>query len=382
MRSAVAGSDTAVRITVVHPRELGDKDLDAWRELQRADPELQNPFLSPEFTQAVARVRPATRVAVLEDRGGAVGFLPLEYGWMRIGRPIGPGVSDAQGLVHARGLQWRMRELVAGCGLDVLAFDHLIGSQVDTLDGEVARSRSPIIEVSGGYAGYLEARQRATKKIIKTTLYKERKLGRDLGEIRFDPDSRDAHAMSALIRWKSNQYRRTGRRDRFAVDWIRRLVWDLFEAGGPPGMLSVLYADERVVAAHFGLRSQTSLSCWFPAYDPGLARYSPGLALHLRMVEAAADAGIRHLDLGKGDEQYKQSLKTGDLVVGEGRATRPSVGAVVHAMRHVPVRSATNVILRRPRLRRAARSTLKCVGSLRSSAVTRGARVTPPRLGG
>jgi CelD/BcsL family acetyltransferase involved in cellulose biosynthesis len=101
---------------------------------------------------------------------------------------------------------------------------------------------------------------------------------------------------------------------------------------------------------------------------PGLARYSPGLVLHLRMAEAAASAGLHHLELGRGDEPYKQSLKTGDLTVGEGALYRPSVAAVVHGVRRMPVRSASNFVLSHRRLRRIARSALARVGRMRSAA--------------
>jgi CelD/BcsL family acetyltransferase involved in cellulose biosynthesis len=169
------------------------------------------------------------------------------------------------------------------------------------------------------------------------------------------------------MRWKSAQYRRTGRRDRFAIRWIERLVWDLFEtrAEGCCGTLSVLYSSKGVVAAHFGLRSESALSCWFPAYDVGLGRYSPGLCLHLQMAEAAADAGIRYLDLGKGDDDYKQSLKSGDLSVGEGWVEVPSFTAVMRRIQRTPRRLTFDLISRYPRLRRGAREALKRVGSVR-----------------
>ncbi|RSS98415.1 GNAT family N-acetyltransferase, partial [Streptomyces sp. WAC05374] len=116
---------------------------------------------------------------------------------------------------------------------------------------------------------------------------------------------------------------------RFAQEWISALVRDLHttRAPGCSGVLSVLYAAGRPVAAHFGLRSRTVLSCWFPAYDPAYATYSPGLVLHLRMAEAAAAAGIGTLDLGRGAAEYKDALKTGELRVYEGASVRPGVRA-------------------------------------------------------
>ena len=358
-----------MKASVVRPQDLGAAELAAWRAMQRASPELVNPFLSPGFALAVGRLRPRARVAVLQDGQDVVGFFPFEQGPFRTGRPIGAGVSDSQGVVHVPGLEWSALELLRCCQLDVWEFDHLIADQIEPAARNVARRSSPIMDVSNGYDAYVAERQRTSKKVIKSTLYKGRKLERDLGATRFAYDADDPQALTALMRWKSDQYRRTGRRDRFAVDWIERLVWDLFETGsnGCTGTLSALYSGERMLAAHFGLRSDGCLACWFPAYDQSLARYSPGLLLHLRMADAAATAGLRYLDLGKGDEAYKQSLKTGDLTVGEGWIRRPSVGAVVQTVRRTPGRSASNFILSHPRLRQAARRTLKQVGSLRRS---------------
>jgi CelD/BcsL family acetyltransferase involved in cellulose biosynthesis len=89
--------------------------------------------------------------------------------------------------------------------------------------------------------------------------------------------------------------------------------------------------------------------------------------LYLNLARAAADTGLDHLDLGKGDESYKQRLKTGDLTVGEGALYRPSVAAVLHGVRHVPVRTGWNFVVRHRRIRRLARSTLACVGRMRSA---------------
>jgi CelD/BcsL family acetyltransferase involved in cellulose biosynthesis len=358
-----------MKVSVVRPQELGAPELAAWRAMQQSSRELVNPFLSPGFTLAAGRVRPAARVAVLQEGNEVVGFFPFEQGPFRTGRPIAAGVSDSQAVIHAPGLEWNALELLKRCHLDVWEFDHLVSGQIASVGRHVARRGSPIMDVSEGYDAYVAERQRTSKKVIKSTLYKQRKLERDLGATSFRFDTRDPRALSLLMRWKSGQYRRTGRRDRFASEWIERLVWDLFEtrSNGCAGILSALYSGDRIVAAHFGLRSDRSLSCWFPAYDPSLARYSPGLSLHLRMADAAATAGLRYLDLGKGDEVYKQSLKTGDLTVGEGWIHRPSVASVMHRVRRTPGRVASNVIVSHPRLRHATRRTLKQVGSLRSS---------------
>ncbi len=343
-------------------------ELEAWHRFQRSTPQLDHPFLAPAFAMAAGRVRPRTRVAVLEDGSDLVGFLAFERNF-RVGRPVAAGVSDRQGLVHVPGLEWDVRELLEACSIDVWEFDHLVDGQAVASGSKITPFNCPIIDVSDGYQAYLAERRRTSKKTVTSTLSKQRKLERDLGSTRFDFDVHDSELLGLLLRWKSAQYRRTGRRDRFGVDWIERLVNDLHATRSEActGTLSVLYVAERAVAIHFGLRSSSGLACWFPAYDVNLAKYSPGLVLHLAMAEAAAAAGLRYLDLGRGDEEYKQSLKTGDVIVGEGCSERPSAAALVRRLQRSPRRIGQYAISRSPALRRGGRRILRTLGSLRSS---------------
>ncbi|MBF8187480.1 GNAT family N-acetyltransferase [Nonomuraea sp. K274] len=80
----------------------------------------------------------------------------------------------------------------------------------------------PIIDLRHGLDAYIETVKKNSGKTYKSTAYKQRKLGRDVGEVR-----RDHAALRTLLTWKSDQYRRKGRTDRFAQPWITRLVDDL-----------------------------------------------------------------------------------------------------------------------------------------------------------
>ncbi|HEY9439448.1 MAG TPA: GNAT family N-acetyltransferase, partial [Streptomyces sp.] len=117
----------------------------------------------------------------------------------------------------------------------------------------------------------------------------------------------------------------------------------------------------------FGLRSRTMLSCWFPAYDPAFAKFSPGLILHLRMAQAAADDGIGMLDMGRGAAEYKDALKTGELTVYEGASVRPGPGAALQWLGHEPSRRAHSFVRSRPRLARLAQRGLERAGRLRGT---------------
>jgi CelD/BcsL family acetyltransferase involved in cellulose biosynthesis len=152
-------------------------------------------------------------------------------------------------------------------------------------------------------------------------LQKRRKLEREQGDIEFTFASTDMAALATLIDWKSAQYARTGHFDRFSRPWIRDLVRLLAACDEPAcrGTLSTLSVGGRLIAAHFGIRTTTRLSLWFPSYDLEFARYSPGLQLFLALAEAAPDHGVRILDLGKGTETYKLSLASWSYPMASGR---------------------------------------------------------------
>ncbi|MGV9454085.1 GNAT family N-acetyltransferase [Streptomyces sp. NPDC003635] len=362
-------SSTDTEITVHRPGELSAPLRAAWHRAMEESPEYANPFLSPEFADGVGRHRAGVEIGVLHEHGEPVGFLPYERNVLGVGRAIGLGLSDRQALVHRPGVIWDTEELLRGCGLASFEFDHLVEEQKPFGRYVTGMFASPVIDLEpgdGDYAAWLRATYPGQ---AKTTLKKERRLGRDFGEVRFVFDERDPKVLRRLMEWKSAQYRRTGRMDRFARPWIVDLVDHLFRLREDhfTGVLSVLYAGDRPVAAHFGPRSQTVLAAWFTAYDPEFHYYSPGLMMHLRTAEAAARHGVGLIDLGRGDKEYKDWLKTRELRVGEGFATRPHPVAAAHRMWRRPVRGLRNTVLAHPGLREPADRLLKTVGSLRSS---------------
>ncbi|MGW1727103.1 GNAT family N-acetyltransferase [Streptomyces sp. NPDC002306] len=358
-------------ITIHRPDELSDALRHAWHRAMDESPEYANPFLAPEFATGVGRHRGDTYVAVLHEGGEPVGFFPYERNSFGVGRAIGLGLSDLQALVHRPGVTWDPRELLRACGLSVFEFDHLVAEQKPFGRYVTGTFASPVLDLKPADGEYAQWLRGAYPGLAKTTLKKERRLGRNVGEMRFVFDERDPAVLRTLMRWKSAQYRRTGRMDRFARPWIVALVDDLFEVREEyfTGVLSVVYAGDRPVAAHFGPRSRTVFAAWFTAYDPEFRYYSPGLIMHLRMAEAAARHGVTLMDMGRGEKEYKDWLKTRELRVGEGFATRPRHPvAAAHRLWRRPVRGLRNTVLAHPTLREPADRLLKTVGTLRTSA--------------
>jgi CelD/BcsL family acetyltransferase involved in cellulose biosynthesis len=341
-----------MRICVVRPGELGPSDIASWHSMQFSTPSFANPFLSPEFAIAVGKFRPGARVAVLSDGQSTVGFFPFEQRMFGAGVPIAAGLTDCQGLIHAPGVQWDARELLRACQLSVWKFDHLVDGQHPFENYRVATLPSPVIDLSGGFGSYYEKLGIRSPQFCRNLERKIRKLARDAGELRFVPDSGDGSAFRALMAWKSAQYRRTAQADIFARPWVARITEALFSTHSSyfSGLLSVLYAGDVPVAAHFGIRFAHILAHWFPAYDTAFSRYSPGLILHIRMAEFTPGIGVRIIDMGTGVQRYKEELKTGDIFVGGGIVTGQSPLAAARRMQGIWGQWAINTIKQHPRV--------------------------------
>ncbi|MGE6735939.1 GNAT family N-acetyltransferase, partial [Streptomyces sp. NPDC059900] len=199
-------------ITVHRPGELTAADRVAWTALQskahlHGSPELANPFLSPEFTLAVGHWRRGVRIAVVREAGEPAAFFPFQRSITGVGRAIGLGVSDCQGMVHRPGFTWDARELLRACGLAMYEFDHLAGGQGPFEAGASGSFASPVMDIDQGYEAYLGQLKAKSPKFTRSTLSKERRLGRDHGTVRYVHDERDPAVLRTLMQWKSAQYR-------------------------------------------------------------------------------------------------------------------------------------------------------------------------------
>ena len=138
-----------------------------------------------------------------------------------------------------------------------------------------------------------------------------------------------------MLKWKSQQCISSGKPDIFALPWVVDAIQRIHATQGEhfAGVLSVLYAGEQQVAAHLGMRSKNELHWWFPTYDPGFARYSPGLILLLAMAEHATSLGIHRIDLGKGRAHYKERLANRSVPLAEGVVTASLARTITGSLR-------------------------------------------------
>jgi len=302
-------------------------------------------------------------VAVLSDGPEIVGFFPFQRRRLGVGVPIGAALSDCQGVIHAPGTNWCWRELLRGCRLSAWQFDCLIDSQRPP-GAPASVVASPVIDLSGGFADYEAKLATKDPRFVKNVLRSRRLLEQEAGPLRVQVGTADPSALRLLIRWKSDQYRRTGWIDAFDRPWFVDLVYALFgtRTAAFRGQLSVSYAGDTPIAATFDLRSGHVLAGLLSAYEPRFAKRSPGLVHVLQSFEANAERGIRMVDLGKGTEKYKQSLKTDDLFLAEGVVSRGPVLAAAHRARTGALSWAGPRIRRHPRVFRAVDGLLRHYG--------------------
>ena len=347
--------------------------------MQRQTGSLANPFLCPEFAVAVDKFRPDARVAVLTDGPDIAGFFPFQRRRLGVGAPIGAGVTDCQGLIHAPGAEWDARELLRACQLSVWQFDCLAEGQLPFQRYAAAVAPSPVIDLTDGFVAYQEKLRARSPRFCEDLARRTRKLQREAGELSFVADSRDPAELRTLMAWKSDQYRRTGWINVFDRPWIVDLIEYLFSTHSDHfgGLLSLLRAGGTPVAAHFGLRSGPMLAHCYPAYDRRFGKQSPGLIHHLRLIEETAGLGVQLIDMGRGPERYKQTLKSHDLFVAEGMVTQGVLLAAVHRARAGAVRWAGPRIRHHPSLFHAADRLLRRYGRLPGCLC--GATPPPPR---
>jgi CelD/BcsL family acetyltransferase involved in cellulose biosynthesis len=306
---------------ILRPPALAAEDVAAWRALAAAEPAFSSPLLGPDFAQAVGEVRGDARIAVWRRGGAAIGFLPFHQRPGGYARPIGAPISDYHALVSAPDFGLPAGEALALAGLGAYRFTGLVdpfgvfGSQ-ETQD-------SYIVQLDRPADAYVETLRAASPKKFKNWRRLDHKLGRDEGDVRLVGPDHSEDTFQTLFDWKREQLRRTGGHDFITPDWTCRLFRDLFARrdGDFQGLMIGLYAGDRLVSGHFGVRLGAVYHPWIAAADPELAAVSPGQVFLIRAIAAMDEMGLTTYDLGPGHDHYKRAFAGAEAAIGMGLAT-------------------------------------------------------------
>jgi len=304
-----------------HPVYLSESDIATWRGLCASRPDFANPLLGPDFALAVGEVRSDARVTVWRWPERVAGFLGYHRRPGGFARPIGAPLSDYHALVAAPGLDAEHALTVAG--LAAFRFTGLIDPNHAFGSGVAAEHEAYLINLHGPADAYLEALRVESPKRFKNYRRLDHKLDREVGELTVRAPDRDPEAFDNLIAWKRAQLVRTGAHDFLRPSWTQALMASLFnrDHGDFQGLMINLYAGERLVAGHFGIRAGGVYHPWIASTDPELAAWSPGQVFLQRAIAAMPELGLTTYDLGPGHDHYKRPYALDTRVVAEGTAT-------------------------------------------------------------
>jgi CelD/BcsL family acetyltransferase involved in cellulose biosynthesis len=152
-------------------------------------------------------------------------------------------------------------------------------------------------------------------KTLSGSRRKKRKLEQDGGTLTFVFDDLRPEAMTACMKWKSEQYQRSKLPDLFAHEQHVRLFKELAERGLL--LTSSLSAGEHIVAAHIGVFADGRLYWWIPSYDTAYSKYSPGRLLLETLLEESFRQGHAEFDFLIDDASYKWDYATHTRLIAE-----------------------------------------------------------------
>jgi CelD/BcsL family acetyltransferase involved in cellulose biosynthesis len=311
-------SSTAMSFKNFHWRDLPTSVRSKWIEWSE-QPQYYSPYFRTEFAECVSRVRDDLHVTVAYRNDTPIAILPYQLASRKFGEPLGGAVNDYHGPICHPEYLVTAEELIRAAGLRRFKFHSWIRPDESILNSTYSQVTATVADFSDGFQQFHhELCQKSST--LKRHPQKMRKLSREVGPLRLELNCRDERVLDWVIQKKRDKYKRTGVVDFFGVDWTRNLMHELhrFQSDDFQGVLSALYAGDKLVAAHFGMRAGTTLHYWYPVYDVDYRRYSPGTQLFLDIAKESATRGVEKIDFGYGEDPYKDKLTNRSFQVARG----------------------------------------------------------------
>ena len=315
-----------LKIEVVKADQLTVADRVLWRAMVEANPDLASPYFRWEFTEIAARISPDAAVAIFSRGGRTIGYFPHQRRGSAI-QPLGAPMNDYHGVIAMPGQAPSLAAVAALLNAPRLNVSAWVGPSGA---GELRETLMTVTPEEGFDAWYAERRQ-TWGKYFKDKERARRSLETELGPIRVERGLKDPELLDHLIQLKRDQYARTGRHDIFACGWTRALLHALMasEHDDFGASMAALWAGDRLTAIEYSLHAGDRYHFWFPAYEPALARCSPGILLTMDTMRLGCDAGFRVFDFGFGGEGYKKYFCNATQTVREAVIVKPGIGSML-----------------------------------------------------
>jgi CelD/BcsL family acetyltransferase involved in cellulose biosynthesis len=264
---------------------------------------------------------------------------------------VAPGAGDDAGE--------RLTRRLAEGGCDVVDLHGLpaesriaaaLGSHLEV----IRRVEAPVLDLADGWDAVYRARTSSKKRNLHR---RRRRQLAELGRLEvsvacrleeLEPALEEAFALHEL-RWDgrpdgSGFATPTGKRFQRAI--LPRL------AAADVARIVTLRLDGRAIAFHYFFALEGRMYVHRLAFDPALARYSPGIVNTLDTIEAAAGEGLRRVEFLGGDERYKVELADRFEPLCHGLGAASGARGRAYAAAHVGSIRLRMRLKRSPRLRR------------------------------
>lgn len=315
--------------------DLTARQIDVWHQLHAQETALRSPFTTYEFCRAVDKVRGTVFVSILHDGDEIQAILPFERNYRlipRIAQKPGGHLSDCFGIIGGMHHPLDKQQLLKAARLSVFSFDHLPLQEngLPAWQGIVAHGTR--VELPS-FDNYVEHLRSTNKKFVKEVERLSRQLMQKHGPMEFQWQSaKPSLELERLIDRKRSQYLRTGHRDALKPAWTRNLLSELLTAQDKncEEILSTLYCGDTWIASNIALRTGALLHIWFPVFNRDFRRFGPGHILFFKLLESAAERGVRVVDFGDGVSLYKRKYAGNEYPLFKGTLRRFDLLSVAH----------------------------------------------------
>lgn len=296
----------------VAPDKLTTAAKEEWSALCASSREWQSPLLSPQFAILIGETRNDVQCALVWQDDKLVAAMAVHIRPGGLARPVGAPFDDYSGPVIAAGVDLSPDDLVKGCGLHAYRA-HAAAVPTLSLTSQPNGASGYLIQLKPGQTGaqYLEERRVLHPKRMKNFRRLARKFETDLGDLQLRWGAPHPDRLAELLSWKSIQFRESGLIDLTTATHSKRVLDKIashpsVEPGELGGFVVELLSNDKLVAAHFGVRLGKYFHPWMAAYDPKYAMYAPGILLLYRIIEQLDDIGLDTYDLADGSDHYKK----------------------------------------------------------------------------
>lgn len=331
--------------------DLTSVQLESWDDLARQCSPSAQIFSGPFFCKHINGSQPGVEVLFVVENDQLVAVVPVQRdgvvgGALGAYRQVGQEISDYFSPVTPMARAFDLPELLAKTGVHSLFVNH-VDLACRRLDMVVNESTSTyrLVRELGSDADLWETARKVNRKYWLDADRCVRRFTREIGNLSFELDAaQDLGAFNQFLELKLLQYDRTGQRSAplFQPRIQQALRSMLADGGGQVrALFSVLKVDNKLVAAHFGMKTATSLHYWFPAYDEQHGVYSPGKVLMAHMLPALSSLGVETIDFGEGSAPYKTAISNSQEVLGKAVLINGWLGSIAMLPKRIAWRMAS-----------------------------------------